>query len=383
MSIFATLKNTYIMKSKILVLLFVSFVTTVSAQQDLYHLIVGTYTNKCENKGIYNFKFDVNSGNSLLNGSTVNIQNPSYLALSSDNKHLYAVNESVATSTVTSFSYDGKAGKMIVLNRQATKGADPCHVITDDKNVITANYSGGNITVFFKNADGSLTDAKQVVQLSGSGPNKERQEVSHMHMVAFSSDKKYVLAVDLGADKIYVYNYNADASKDILTFKSSVSVKSGAGPRHLTFDEDGKYVYVLNELDGGLLTYSFVKGELTLVDDTSVMARDYKGDFRSAAIALSPDGKFLYATNRGEANTISIFKVLKNGKLEFKEAVSTLGKGPRSFVIDPTGSLLLVANQASNEVVVFRRDKNTGSLTDTEKRISVCEPVHLLFEKRL
>ena len=178
-------KNTHIMKSKILVLLFVSFVTTVSAQQDLYHLIVGTYTNKCENKGIYNFKFDVNSGNSLLNGSTVNIQNPSYLALSSDNKHLYAVNESGATSTVTSFSYDGKAGKMIVLNRQATKGADPCHVITDDKNVITANYSGGNITVFFKNADGSLTDAKQVVQLSGSGPNKERQEASHMHMVAF------------------------------------------------------------------------------------------------------------------------------------------------------------------------------------------------------
>ena len=371
------------MKSKILVLLFVSFFTTVYAQEDFYHLLVGTYTNTCESKGIYNYKFDVNSGNALLHGTSVAIQNPSYLVLSSDNKHLYAVNEAGASSTATSFSYDGKAGKMIVLNKEATKGADPCHIITDDKHVITANYSGGSITVFAKNADESLTDAKQVVQLSGSGPNKARQEASHMHMVAFSPDYKYVLAVDLGTDKVYVYSYNANAAKDILTFKSSVSVKPGGGPRHLTFDKDGKYVYVLNELDGGLLTYSFAKGALTLVEDTSVMGSDYKGDFGSAAIVLSPDGKFLYASNRGGANTISIFKVLKNGKLEFNEAVSTLGKGPRSFVIDPTGNILVVANQSSNEVVVFRRDKNTGGLRATEKRISVCAPVYLLFEKRL
>ena len=371
------------MKIKISLLFFFSFFSIVQAQQDIYHLLVGTYTNKCDTKGIYNYKLEVNSGNSLLHGATVNILNPSYLALSSDNKNLYAVNESGATSAATSFMYDGKAGKLVFLNKQATKGADPCHIITDDKNVITANYSGGNITVFFRNPDGSLTDAKQVVQLSGSGPSKERQEASHLHMVAFSADYKYVLAVDLGADKIYVYDYNADASKDILTFKGSVSVKAGAGPRHLTFDADGKYVYVLNELDGGLLTYSFSKGVLTLVDETSVMPKDYNGNFAAAAILLSPDGKFLYATNRGEANTISVFKVLKNGKLELKETVSTLGKGPRSFVIDPTGNLLLVANQFSNEVVIFKRDKNTGSLTDTEKRISVCEPVYLLFEKRL
>lgn len=371
------------MKSKLLVLLFIFTFTKIQAQQDLYHLIVGTYTNKCENKGIYNYKFDIVSGNSKLDGMTANVQNPSYLALSSDNKFLYAVNEVGMKSTVSSFSYDGQSGKIILLNKQLTNGADPCHIITDDKNVITANYTGGNMTVFFKNPNGSLTDAKQVVQLSGSGPNKERQEASHMHMVAFSPDFKYVLAVDLGADKIYIYNYNADANKDILTFKTSVSVKPGGGPRHLTFDEDGKFVYVLNELDGGLLTYSFEKGEMTLIDDTSVMPREYKGDFRSAAVLLSPDGEFLYATNRGEANTISVFKVLKNGKLEFKESISTLGQGPRSFVIDPTGSLLLVANQLSNEVVVFKRDKKTGTLTDTSKRISVCEPVYLLFEKKL
>ncbi|MGL2993946.1 lactonase family protein [Flavobacterium sp. TSSA_36] len=371
------------MKVKLGLLLFLSFFTTLQAQQNLYHLLIGTYTNRCEKKGVFNYKLEVNSGNSLLHGFTVNIENPSYLALSSDNKHLYVVNESGVNSTVTAFNYDGLAGRMVVLNKQATKGADPCYLITDDKNVITANYSGGSITVFFKNADGSLTEAKQVVQLSGSGPNVERQEASHLHMVAFSGDHKYVLAVDLGADKIYVYNYNADASKDLLTYNSSVSVKPGGGPRHLTFDKEGKYVYVLNELDGGLLTYSFTKGVMTLIADTSVMPRDYTGDFRAAAIALSPDGKFLYATNRGEANTISIFKVLKNGKLEFRETVSTLGKGPRSFVIDPTGNLLLVANQSSNEVVIFKRDKETGSLTDSEKRISVCEPVHLLFEKRL
>lgn len=365
-------------------LLFISLLcTTTQAQQDLYHLIVGTYTNTCTNKGIYNYKVDVISGHSLLHGNTVNIQNPSYLTLSPDNKYLYAVNESGENSTVTSFSYDGKAGKMIVLNKQPTKGANPCHILTDDKNVITANYSGGNITVFFKNADGSITDAKQVIQFSGSGPNEARQESSHLHMVTFSPDKKYLLAVDLGADKIYVYHYNPDASKDILTLKGSVNVRPGGGPRHLTFDEDGEKVYVLNELDGGLSVFNFEKGELQLLEDTSVMPKDYKGNFGAAAIALSADGKFLYATNRADANTISIFKVVKNGRLEWVDTISTLGIGPRNFTIDPTGNLLLVANQKSNEIVVFKRDKNSGKLTDTGKRIAVCEPVCLVFEPRI
>ena len=303
------------------------------------------------------------------------------MTVSKDNNFVYSVNEFGAESTVSSFSYNPVSGKLDLINKQSSKGADPCYIINDDKNVIVANYSGGNISVFGKNNDRSLTAAKQVIQHYGKGINTQRQEGPHVHMVHFSPDKKFVLSNDLGNDKVYSYGYNPNSEHNVLELKDSISVKSGSGPRHLTFSKNGKFVYLLQELDGALTVFSYSNGILKKIDETTILAKDFKGKFSSADIHISPDGKFLYASNRGEANNITIFKILKNGKLVWKGETSTLGKGPRNFAIDPTGNFLLVAHQYTNDVVIFKRDKKTGLLTDTGKKIALCAPVCLVFTK--
>jgi 6-phosphogluconolactonase len=369
------------MKKTYLFLLLISSVASMQAQNNLLNLIVGTYTNTCYSKGIYVYEFDTNNAQMRLKKSSDSIVNPSYLSLSKDDKFIYAVNENGGESTVSSFAFDQVNGKPSFINKESSKGADPCYIINDDKNVIVANYSGGNISVFGKKEDGGLTEAKQIVQHYGKGENTDRQEKPHVHMVYFSPDKKYVLSNDLGNDKVYVYNYNPNSTDEILTLKDSVSVTAGSGPRHLTFSKNGKFVYLLQELDASLTTFSYADGKLTKINETSILAKDYKGTFSSADIHISPKGKFLYASNRGDANTISVFKISKKGKLELKSQISTLGKGPRNFVIDPTGKFLLVAHQYTNDIMIFKIHKRKGTLTDTGKKIDLCSPVCLVFAK--
>lgn len=372
---FKNMKNSYV------VLLLIFILTSVQAQKNKFNLLIGTYTNSCESKGIYTYDFDINTGSFNLKSATENVVNPSYLTVSKNNNFVYSVNENGAESMVSSFDYTPSSGKLNLINKQSSKGADPCYIINDDKNVIVANYSGGNISVFGKNTDGSISEAKQVVQHYGKGVNVQRQEGPHVHMVHFSPDRKFILSNDLGNDKVYSYQYNSNAATEILKIKDSISVKSGSGPRHLTFSNDGKFVYLLQELDGTLTVFSYSNGLLKKIEETTILAKDFKGTFGSADIHISPDGKFLYATNRGEADTISIFKILKNGKLLSKGQMGTLGKGPRNFAIDPTGKFLLVAHQYTNDVVVFKRNITTGALTDTGKRIALCSPVCLVFTK--
>jgi 6-phosphogluconolactonase len=371
-----------IMKNFYVILLSIFALTTIQAQENKLNLIIGTYTKSCESKGIYVYEFDSKTADFNFKSSTENIINPSYLTVSNDNKFVYSVSENDKKSAVSSFKFDSKSGKLDFLNSQEAKAQGPCYIINDDKNVITANYSSGSITVFGKNADGSTTEAKQVVQHTGKSINANRQEAPHAHMVYFSPDKKYVLANDLGTDKVYLYQYNPNSATEVLKLKSSVAVKPGSGPRHLTFGKDGKYVYLLQELDGTVTSFSYADGILKKLSETTVVASDFKGDIGAADIHISPDGKFLYATNRGTANDISAFKILKNGKLEFVQRTSTLGKGPRNFNIDPTGNFLLVGHQYTNDIVIFKRNKKTGLLTDTGKKIELCSPVCLVFTKQ-
>jgi 6-phosphogluconolactonase len=370
------------MKSNFLFLLLVFTVASMQAQKNKLNLIVGTYTNNCENKGIYVYEFDSNTADFKLKNTSENVVNPSYLTFSKDNKFIYAVNENGAESTVSSFEFNAATGKLNLLNKQSSKGADPCSIINDDKNVIVANYSGGNISVFAKNNDGSIAEAKQVVQHSGKGFNPSRQEASHMHMVEFSPDKKFVLASDLGLDKVFVYQYNPNSKNEILQLKESVAVKPGSGPRHLTFSKDGKIVYLIQELDATLTTFSFDKnGNLKKIAETNILPKGFQGGTGAAAIKISPDGKILYVTDRVDVNAILVYKILKNGSLELKQRTSTLGKGPRDFVIDPSGNYLLVGNQLTSTIVIFKRNKTTGTLTATGKKIELCAPVCLVFSK--
>jgi len=370
------------MKKISILFLTIFLVTAMKAQDKIYNLIIGTYTNSCESKGIYVYDFSTDTADFSLKANTENVINPSYLTVSQGSDFVYSVNENGKESTVGSFGFNPKSGKLNFLNKQETNGADPCYIINDDKNVISANYSGGNITVFGKNADGSLTKAKQIIQHSGKSANEKRQESAHVHMTYFSPDKKFALVNDLGMDKILVYRYDKNASKDILTLKETIDTKKGSGPRHLVFSNDGKFVYVLHELNGSLSTYKYKNGSLKLLQETTIIAKDFKDETSAADIHISPNGKFLYATNRGEANTINTFAINKNGTLDLVNQVDTKGKGPRNFTIDPSGNFLLIGHQQTNNVVIFKIDKTTGKLTDTGKRIELCSPVCLVFTKQ-
>jgi 6-phosphogluconolactonase len=362
-------------------ILFLILVCMNAAAQDKYNLVIGTYTNTCDSEGIYVYDFNAATADARLKGNTSGISNPSYLSVSPDGKYIYSVNEDGPKSTISSFRYTPDNGKLKFINKKDSHGADPCYIISDEKHVIVANYSGGTITVYGRNADGSLTEAKQLIKHSGSSVNKGRQESAHVHMVHFSPDKKFVFVNDLGTDKIYVYQYNPEEASKILVVKDVISTKPGSGPRHLAFNPNGIFVYVLNELDASLSVYSYIKEKLELVQQTTIASKEEDCQNGAADIHFTKDGKYLYATNRGNVNTITAFKVHANGLINPVQQISTTGEGPRNFVIDPKDNFVLVAHQDSNNVVIFKRDKTTGLLTDTNKRINLCSPVCLVFTK--
>jgi 6-phosphogluconolactonase len=352
-----------------------------AAAQDNYNLVIGTYTNACTSKGIYVYDFNVKTQDFKLKSNTdSNVVNPSFVTVSTDNKFIYSVNEDGKNSTVSAFKYSASNGKLDLLNKKDSKGADPCYIISDDKNVIVANYSTGTIAVFEKKTDGSLNDAKQVIKHSGTGPDKSRQEGPHVHMVHFSPDKKYVFANDLGTDKVFMYTYNPNGGDKTLVLKGSVSIKGGSGPRHLAFNPNGTFVYLLSEMDGALTVFSYYNDKLEQIQlSTVALPENFMAKNGGADIHFSNDGKYLYATNRGDVNTITVFRVHANGLVNLVQEISTQGSEPRNFAIDPTDSYVLVANQKTNNIVVFKRDKTTGMLTDTKKKLDLCSPVCLVF----
>ncbi|AWG23369.1 6-phosphogluconolactonase [Flavobacterium faecale] len=368
------------MKTKFSVLILLLFTMFLQAQSGTYNLLIGTFNQDCTQKGVFVYEFDTQTGDFKFRSESENVANPSFLSVSKDNKFVYAVNSDGANSSVSAFGYDSKAGKLKLLNQQKTTSDNPCYITNNDKNVFTANYTGGSISAFGKNSDGSLTPLKQLEQHEGKGPNKKRQEKAHLHMVQFSPDQKYLLGTDLGSDKVYSYKLTADAEKP-LELKVTNDIKAGSGPRHFTFSKNGKKMYLLQELDGTLSVFKYKNGKMKLCQEQTVLADGFKGKFTAADIHISPDEKFIYATNRGDSNDISCFKMLKNGKLEFVERVSTLGDGPRNFAIDPSGNFLLVGHQYTNNVIIFKRDKETGKLTPTGKKMELCSPVCLVFTK--
>ncbi|MCO6173719.1 lactonase family protein [Flavobacterium sp. NRK F10] len=357
------------------------FLFMASTAQEHYNLIVGTYTNACFSEGIYVYDFNLQTLEYQLKSHTDKVMNPSYFTLDSEKEHLYSVNENGNESTLSAFRYDPQTGLLNLMNKVDSKGADPCYIINDDKNVISANYTGGTISVFPKKPDGSLADAVQVIEHKGSGPNEKRQEASHLHMVYFSPDHQYVFANDLGSDKIYIYHYHANGGTQTLLLKDEINLKKGSGPRHLVFSPKGNFVYVLQELDGTLSVLEWKKNQLHLIQETTVAPNLFNGINGAADIHMSQDGKFLYVTNRGDANTISVFKVSGNGTLNMIQQISTQGSAPRNFTLSPDDAYVLVANQNTNNIVIYSRNTKNGTLTDTGKRIDLCQPVCLVFDK--
>ena len=349
-----------------------------------YTLIIGTYTNTGKSEGIYYYSFDNRKGTvSLLNKQP--IEDPSFLTSGFNNQFIYSVNElGNKLGGITSLKLNKNTGEMSKLNSEFTQGDHPCHVTIDSKNryVIVSNYTGGNFKAIQLNKDGSLdTINTQVIQHSGKSINTARQEKPHVHSAIFSPNEDYLLIQDLGTDQISVYDVNLSKSNLPISVKptSVFNTVPGSGPRHLTFHPKKSIAYSVQELNGTVNVLKFKNGKLSLMQDISMTNSNETRKNGAADIHISPDGKYLYASNRGDFNELVIFRIIADGTLNYVATQSTLGKGPRNFSIDPSGNFLLVANQNSDEIVVFKRDQISGLLTDTKNRIKVGAPVCIKF----
>ncbi|SEN64940.1 6-phosphogluconolactonase [bacterium A37T11] len=368
-----------------LIIFLITMMPTILLAQDHANLIIGTYTNGGNSKGIYVYDFNLKTGESVLKSETP-VANPSFLTLSPDKHFVYAVSEEGAElASANAFTYDRFSGKLGFIDSLRTGGASPCHIITDagNKHVIVANYSGGSLSVFKTKANGSLDKKVQFIQYEGSGPDKSRQEKPHAHSSTLSPDGKFLFVQDLGTDQIHVYAYDATNPDEPLRPATipTVPCTPGGGPRHITFSADGRFVYLVQEMGARVQVFAYQKGTLRSIQEISMLAPGFTGKVGAADIHLSPDGKFLYTSNRLEANDLCIYQVnKKSGKLTYVTNQSVLGKNPRNFAITANGKFLLAANQDTNNVVIFNRDAQTGLLTDSGKRISVGAPVCLLVD---
>jgi 6-phosphogluconolactonase len=357
-----------------------------------YLVYVGTYTNKTTSKGIYAYLFDPGTGKLSSLGLAAESEDPSFLAVHPGGKYLYAVNETdhfggQKSGALSAFSIDVKTAKLTLLNQVATQGAGPCHVSLDrtGKFVFVANYDGGSIAAFPIREDGGVAPASTFVQHSGSSVDKARQEGPHAHWIGGSPDNRFALVADLGLDEILVYQFNS--AKGALTPDNPPFAKlnPGSGPRHLAFHPNGKFAYVLTEMENSVtaFTYKASSGSLSplqTVSALSTLRKDYKGPKEAAEIAVHAGGKFLYASNRAGIDTISAFSIdPTKGTLQLKNEYPTMGKTPRNFAIDPTGKFLLTANQESNDIVTFRIDAITGALSPTSDIVEAPAPVCIVF----
>lgn len=346
-----------------------------------FDLVIGTYTTG-SSKGIYVYRFYEDKGRVAYLSEIDDVKNPSYVTTSADNKFLYAVNEG-PEGEVSSFTFNAHTGKMVLINKQPTQGADPCHVLEDKEqhNLFVANYSSGSLAVFPVNKDGSIAPLSQLIKDEGSSIVKDRQQGPHVHNAMLSANEKYLMYTDLGTDKVNIMRYKASKNPPLTPADQPfVNVAPGNGPRHMVFSEDNKYLYLVQELGGVVNTYSYDNGKLNQIQSLNMLTPEMKGNIGSAAIKISPDGKFLYASNRGNANEIVVYSINPdNGLLTFVSRAPSLGKGPRDFSIDPSGKFLVVANQYTDNVVVYRRDPASGNLLNVVARIDVGNPVCLKF----
>ena len=354
-----------------------------------YIVYIGTYTTKQESKGIYAYRFDSGSGKLSEIGLAAESTDPSFLTVHPSGKYLYAVNEvgdfnGQKSGALSALSIDHKTRKLTLLNQVSTHGAGPCYVSLDSTGrwVLVANYDGGSVATFEVQGDGSLSLVKGFVQHSGSSVDKERQEAPHAHWIGVSPDNRFALAADLGLDDVLVYKL--DPARGSLTPNTPpfAQVKPGSGPRHFAFHPNGKFGYVLSEMATTVTAFSYdaKKGALTSIQTVPTLPKDYSGPTEAAELVVHPSGKFLYASNRAGVDTITIFSIdASRGTLKETGRVSTKGRTPRSFAIDPTGAYLLAANQESGNVVVFKIDPSTGALTATGEEMKVPAPVSVVF----
>jgi len=314
--------------------------------------------------------------------------NPAYLSIHPNKQWLYSVNELGSKDgkyigAISAFRIDLKNKKLQFINSAASCGNSPCYISIDKTGqyAMTANYGNGSVAALPIGKDGSLGEVTSVIQHQGKGPNIVRQAGPHAHMITQGLESNTIYSVDLGIDEISLYSLDAHG-KLTLTGHNMIT-KPGAGPRHLAFHPYKPWAYVVNELNGSIEAFTTEKitGALARFQTISILPGDDNTSAPgSAAIHITPNGKYLYATNRGEFNNIAMFSISQStGELTLIGHQASLGKTPRDFVIDPTGKFLLVANQTTSDVITFKIDASNGKLIDTGIVTKIPNPGCLKF----
>jgi 6-phosphogluconolactonase len=344
------------------------------------HVYIGTSV-----KGIYVADFDAKTGKLGAPSIVSDAEAPSYIAIHPDGRYLYAANE-VQDGKLSAFAIDGGSGKLTPVNSVSVKSSGPCYIAIDKPGhwAITANYSGGSVTVLPIESGGKLGEATEFIQHKGSGPNRDRQTAPHPHWVGFLPKSNLVLVADLGIDTIAIYNF--DAKKGSLTTGNPafMTIPPGSGPRHAVMHPSGKFLYVFTELTSFITEYYF-EAELkrfTAINTVTTLPEGFKGENTGAEIAIHPNGKYVYVSNRGD-DSITMFSVgdAKRGLLKQEQHIPSGGKTPRQFEIDPSGHWLLAGNQGSDNIAIFSIDVSSGKLTAAGVVPGVVKPTCIKFAK--
>ena len=354
------------------------------------------YFQNAHGKGLTIFAFDERSGELSRLSEKGGIDSPAYLSVHEGNGCVYACSEVFGWNegTVSAYRLDPRNGTLSYINKQPSLGSILAHASLDrtGRFLFAANYSlypetddslpGQSVVVFPVRADGGLAAPVCSHSHSGSGPNAARQERSHAHCVLASPDNAHVLVADLGIDQLVVYRFDA-ASGALSATTASFTMKAGAGPRHFAFHSSARYVYAINELDSTIAALAFdaPSGGLALLDTVSALPSGYAGESHCAGLQITPDGRYLYGSNRGHDSLVVYAIDDATGRLSFVEHQPCLGRTPRDLTIDPSGRFVLVANQDSDAVAVFRIDPESGRLADSGQRAEIGTPMCVKFAR--
>jgi len=347
----------------------------------------GTYTGN-KSHGIYVSRFDLNKGQLSSPELAAESKNPSFLALHPNGRFLYAAGEVAEfqgklEGVVSAFELDSRTGKLALLNQASSRGSGPCHVSLDKTGrcLLVANYGSGSIAVLPVQENGRLAEASTVIQHHGSSINSQRQEGPHAHFITSEPNNRFVLACDLGLDKVLVYRLDSTRAELASNDPPSAALKPGSGPRHLAFHPNGRFVYVINEMASTVTAFDYdsARGRLKELQTVSTLPDGFKGNNSCAEIQIHPSGRFVYGSNRGH-NSIAVFAVdSSTGNLKLIAHQPTQGKTPRHFALDPSARWMLVENQDSDNVHLFEVDDTTGQMKPTDKSIEVGAPVCVVF----
>lgn len=355
--------------------LLLSFLIFTSLYSQREFVFFGSYNWDKDSEAVYVYELNIETGKLTKVTSSSDVINPGYITISNDGKYVYASSDAkMPNGTVSAFAFDADKKSLTFLNQQKTGGENPVYVSVDKsgKWLVNATYNIPTISVFPLLENGKIDSiAQHFTFTEGSGVDPKRQEKAHTHSVVFSPDFKFLLSPDLGADMIRQYAFDESLKQPLVETKNSINTKPGIGPRHITFSKDGKMAYSIEELAGMVSVYDFSENKLKEIQRIATHPNKIKEGFESSDVHISPDGKFLYASNRGKENNIAIFKIKADGTLESIGYQSVKGKHPRTFAIDETGKFIIVTNVISQDVTVFKRNLETGMLKKVGKPVSI------------